>query len=75
MYQVESRFFRSRHGGIRQAIEQYKTLRSSKEKPNTLTLAPGRLRRRQRRVNLSPQGRGYLRIAPPLRGGDKGEGG
>jgi len=29
-------------------------------KPNTLTLA------------LSPQGRGDLRIAPPLRGGDKG---
>jgi hypothetical protein len=29
---------------------------------NTLTLA------------LSPQGRGDLRIAPPLRGGDKGEG-
>jgi len=23
---------------------------------------------------LSPQGRGVLRIAPPLRGGDKGEG-
>jgi hypothetical protein len=32
------------------------------EKPHTLTLA------------LSPQGRGDLRIAPPLRGGDKGEG-
>jgi len=37
-------------------------LRSSLEKLYTLTLA------------LSPQGRGYLRIAPPLRGGDKGEG-
>jgi len=36
--------------------------RSSLEKPHTLTLA------------LSPQGRGDLRIAPPLRGGDKGEG-
>jgi len=31
-------------------------------KPHTLTLA------------LSPQGRGDLIIAPPLRGGDKGEG-
>jgi hypothetical protein len=38
------------------------TLRSSLEKPHTLTLA------------LSPQGRGNLRITPPLRGGDKGEG-
>jgi hypothetical protein len=37
-------------------------LRSLLEKPHTLTLA------------LSPQGRGDLRIAPPLRGGDKGEG-
>jgi hypothetical protein len=37
-------------------------LRSLLEKPYTLTLA------------LSPQGRGDLRIAPPLRGGDKGEG-
>jgi len=31
-------------------------------KPHTLTLA------------LSPRWRGNLRIAPPLRGGDKGEG-
>ncbi|MFA6054620.1 MAG: hypothetical protein WC769_04515 [Thermodesulfovibrionales bacterium] len=37
-------------------------LRSLFKKLHTLTLA------------LSPQGRGYLRIAPPLRGGDKGEG-
>jgi hypothetical protein len=37
-------------------------LRSLLEKPYTLTLA------------LSPQGRGELRIAPPLRGGDKREG-
>jgi len=32
------------------------------KKAHTLTLA------------LSPQGRGVLRLAPPLRGGDKGEG-
>ena len=37
-------------------------LRSLLKKPHTLTLA------------LSPQRRGDLRIAPPLRGGDKGEG-
>ena len=44
------------------ALNEYHLLRSSLEKPHTLTLA------------LSPQGRGDLRIAPPLRGGDKGEG-